>query len=154
MAGVSIVKTAEGQDVQLDRVIAGYVQGENVSLTSGMAGSVVASNDAALTSGGALAIVAGRDITVTSGGGEVVVAGRDLSINGGGAGLLKAQNASVQNAFVGVVLSGKTELGEGARVLLDTKQACALGAGIGVGIGLGAALGALLVRIVTGRKCC
>ena len=148
MSRFTIIKRVEGEQVDVRNSVVGSVQGQDASLTNGMAGGVVANNDASLTQGAAGAIVAGRDMRVLNGGGSVLVAGRDLTLEGGGAGLMTTQNARLDNSYVSVLLSGNTELGENNRVLLNTPQAIGLGAAFGVTV----ALATFLLHWVVGKQ--
>ena len=93
---------------------------------------MVAGGDVAVTAGGGAAFVAGGDMTITQGGGQYLVAGGTMRIAQGGGAILVAGQASVERGIVGLLVSGKTTLNQGARVLLTTPQAAALGAALGL----------------------
>ena len=124
------------EHVSLRNVILGTVRTRKATINSSLAGAVAAQDNATLTAGAALALVSGGDMVVTAGGGAILAAGGDAHIQGGGAGMVIARQANVERSMVGVVLSGKTNLGEGARVIMGTLQAMILGAGLGVSLPL------------------
>lgn len=95
---------------------------------------VAAGQDVGLTNGGAFAIAAGRDLGLTNGGATVLTAGRNAEIHNGGAMTLTAQQVNAQNSFFGMVIAQETHLGEGSKVLLDTKQAAVFGAALGAAL--------------------
>ncbi len=148
MDTISIQKEVDGETVNIERSLVGMVQAETGSLTSGIAGAVVAGQDASVTNGGGFAIVAGRDVPIENGGSWVLVAGRDVNVTNGGGLVVVAQNASARSGFVGVLLSRQAALDADTRVLMTTPQAAALGAGIGVG----AVLASFILRLLFGRR--
>jgi hypothetical protein len=121
---------------------------EKVVVRNGFAGAIVGSSEAQVANGGALVIAAGNTMQVNGGGAGALLAGNSLHINGGGGWVLVAGNsipiqngggavliasqAEVTRGAVGVLRPGHTTLGEGARVLLNTPQALALGAACGM----------------------
>jgi hypothetical protein len=131
-----------------DTHLQGVVRAEKVTLRSGVAAAMVGSNEAQVAGGGALliaagntmqvngggagALMAGNSLHINGGGGWVLLAGNSISIENGGGAVLGASRAEVQHGVVGVLLAGHTTLGEGARVLLTTPQALALGAACGL----------------------
>lgn len=95
--------------------------------------AINAGHDVAIEYGGAAAINAGGSADIQFGGAMVINAGGAVDINYGGAYLINAaKGAKLTNSTVGVLLSPKTELGEGTRVILNTKQAIAFGVAFGV----------------------
>jgi hypothetical protein len=126
----------------------GVVRADQVTVRNGVAAAIVGSNNAEVAGGGALVIAAGNTMQVNGGGAGALMAGNTLEIHGGGGWVLLAGNsipiqngggavlvagrAEVKHGVVGVLLAGHTTLGEGARVLLSTPQALALGAACGL----------------------
>lgn len=95
--------------------------------------AINAGHDVATQYGGALAINAGGSADIQFGGAMVINAGGAVDIDYGGAYIINAaKGAKLTNSTVGVLLSPKTKLGEGARVIFNTKQAVAFGAAFGV----------------------
>ena len=82
--------------------------------------------------GSAGMLVAGNSLEINGGGGWVLLAGNSIPIQHGGGAVLAAGQAEVKHGVVGVLRAGHTTLGEGARVLLTTPQALALGAVCGL----------------------
>ncbi len=137
-----------GQDVVFGPGLAGTVSAqENVTVSKGGALVITAGNDASVVGGGAFAIPVGGDLTLVNGGAALMPIGGNVDLVNGGAqtmiiggnldmangvgGIMLTSQATVKNSFVGVVISGETQLEEGSRVLLDTKQALAFGAAFG-----------------------
>ena len=135
-----------------DTHLRGVVRAETVTLRNGFAAAVMGSNEAQVASGGALliaagntmqengggagALLAGNSLEIHGGGGWVLLAGNSIPIQNGGGAVLVAGRAEVKHGVVGVLLAGHTTLGEGARVLLSTPQALALGAACGLVVAL------------------
>ena len=122
---------------------------EQVNVGPGFALSVSAKQEAVIDRSGALAINAGRNAEIRYGGTMAINAGGHADIHFGGAMVINAggavdiesggalvinsaKGAKLTNSTVGVLLSPKAELGEGTRVILNTKQAVAFGAAFGV----------------------
>ena len=149
------------EDVEVRSGLVGVVEARNATISSAGAGVIAAGADARVQSGGASAMVAGRDFQVESGGGVVLVAGGGMNIKQGGgqvlvsggpvnieqggAGIIFTPNATLKRSYVMVLLSAKTDLAEGSRVLMGAPQALALGAGIGL-------VFALLNRLIRGGR--
>lgn len=147
-------------DVEVSRGFAGIVQGENVKVTNAGVGLISAGNDASLRQGGATIIAARGNMQVMQGGGQILAAGANMSVMQGGGQLLAsggymrveqggglamiAYRASIRRSYVGVLISGSTQLQEGAKVLLGTTQAAVLGAAFGL-------VFALVGRLLKGR---
>lgn len=138
---------AEPNAEETPRVVS-EVTGENVNFQTGMAASVSAQQDAEVTDSLVGGVAAGRDAHTTNSLIVGMAVGRDVAVTnsvlataqiGGG---LEMTNSSVaaaigtqisaQNSSIGVALAREINLGEGARVLLTTRQAVAMGAAFGV----------------------
>jgi len=124
------------QEETVSGAIVGSVRAERVSLSHSAAIMVGAGRDIAASQSGALAFVAGRDISGARGGG-VLIAGNTMKIERGGGGVMIAGRARVSDSIIGLLVSSKTRLQDGARVLLTGPQAIALGAAFGVALVLG-----------------
>lgn len=106
---------------------------QDVKIEHAGALAVNAGRNAEIAYGGAMAINAGGSADIQYGGAWVINAGGAVDVDYGGAWVMNAaKGAALKNSTVGVLFSPKTELGEGARVILDTKQAIAFGAAFGV----------------------
>src|SRR3954454_3710643 len=104
----------------------------NMTVEGGGALAFVAGGDLKLEAGGGAALIAGGDMTVNQGGGQVLISGGTMSIKEGGGGIILTGDATVNGGFVGFLLSGSAELGEGTRVLFNTPQSLAFGAAFGL----------------------
>jgi len=93
----------------------GAVSRRNVSIEQGYGQWVIGAGDATVTQGGAMTMMAGKSISVTQ----------------GGAALLLTQSARIEHGNVGLLISGRTELADGSRVLLRPAGAAALGGALG-----------------------
>jgi hypothetical protein len=84
--------------------------------------------------------MSGGDVSITNGGCGPVVAKGDVSIrNGGTQSILAAGGATIgEHAFVGLVASPKITIQDGAKVLVGTPLAFAIGAAVGALVTLGA----------------
>ncbi len=141
--GASLAGLVHADEVSVTNGVIGLVRGGNVSLKNGGAVGLVAGEDASFANGycqwslagenaslrrvGAGVVATGNDMTVEQGGAALLAAGNQLSLTTGGGVALLAGKADVRNSYLGVLVAGKVNLGEGARVLLGTKQAIALG---------------------------
>lgn len=122
---------------------------ETTHIGPGVALSVTAKQNARIERAGALGINAGQNVDITYGGAAAINAGHGVQIQFGGAWAINAggavdidyggawvmnaaKGAKLTNSTVGILLSPKTELAEGSRVILNTPQAIALGAAFGV----------------------
>lgn len=128
--------------------IAAEVNGENVHFQSGLAGSVSAQQDGEVTDSLVGGVAAGRDAQATNTLVVGMAVGRDATLSNcftGSAtvgGSIEATNSSIVTAFgtnisahnssIGVALGREITLGEGARVMVTTRQAVAMGAAFGV----------------------
>ncbi len=136
--------------------------GEGQEMDEKFSPGVAAEEDMTLTDSGAFGIAVGRDLQMSDSGAFSIAVGRDLTLNEGGALLMKIDgNAEITNggAFaavcndvtaressIGVLISRQTNLGEGANVMFDTRQAMAFGAAFGAVFGAVFALLSLFFR--------
>jgi hypothetical protein len=128
----ALVGQIDAEQVGLDLSLVGLARAGDVTITRGGAGLAVAADSISLAQGGAVAFVSGGPMTVTQGGGQALVAGGPMTVTQGGGGILVTTQASVEQSVVGVLLCGRATLGDGARVLLDTRQAIAMGLALGL----------------------
>lgn len=152
--------TGEAPSTGLSRGFAVSVNGENVKVERSGVGVVSARNEASLRQGGAAIIAAGHSVQVLQGGAPIMAAGSEMRVMQGGGQLMLsggrmqverggglvvvANRATLRRSQVGVLISGSTQLQEGARVLLGTPQAMAFGAALGL-------VFALATRLLKGR---
>jgi uncharacterized protein (DUF2345 family) len=106
--------------------------GDNLNVRAGGGMILAAKNDMTISQGGGTVLHAGRDMRISQGGGTVLVAGEDITLSQGGGAVLIARQAEIGKGWIGLLLSGKVTLSEGARVLIATPQAVLLGATLGL----------------------
>jgi acyl CoA:acetate/3-ketoacid CoA transferase len=104
----------------------------NVTATASAFGSVQAGGDISVTAGGGVLMAAQGNMTVNQGGGQVMLANGNMDINQGGGLAMIAQQATVRQGIVGVILSPNVTLEPGTRVLINTPQAIMIGTIAGV----------------------
>ena len=138
----AVVGRIDAEDMSLDLGLVGLVRANDVTIGTGGAGVVLAAKSASITQGGAVAIVSGGSMTVAEGGGQALVAGTLMTVTQCGGGIMVTREASVEKSIVGALICWRATLHDGARVLLDTRQAIAMG----VALGLMFALASRLVR--------
>ncbi|HSK08432.1 MAG TPA: hypothetical protein VK911_02560 [Vicinamibacterales bacterium] len=99
---------------------------------------VVYGNEVEVKQGGGLIFIAKDELEIEQGGGQWMIGLRELEVEQGGCAVMIAGSAKVERGFIGVLLSGRTELKEGARVLMTLPQAIVAGAAAGVVLALAA----------------
>ncbi len=110
------------------------IEAENAMIESSMLVSVSATEDATIENSVGVVMAAGNDLHANNSVGSVWVAGNDLHLQqGGGALLIAGEQVHAEKSTIGVLLSGEpVNLGEGSKILLDTRQAAVLGAAFGI----------------------
>ena len=100
---------------------------------------VVAGHDVDVRQAGGVAFLAGHNLSLSEGGGQWLVALGDQTIERGGGAALISRHARVRNAFIGLLISGRTTLEGPNRVLvqLSLPTAAAAAAGFAMGLMLG-----------------
>ena len=109
-------------DAQLAKSVVGLVKARDVHLTESQAGFVMAGGNFSILNGGCGPVMANGGLTIRNGGCGPVMANGDVSIENGGAGaLLAAGGARIgPNGTIGLVVSPRVTLEEGARVVLSS----------------------------------
>ena len=132
LAGAVEFKT----DANVTRSIVGLVKARDVHLTGSGAGLVAAGANFSILNGGCGPVVANGAVTIRNGGCGPLIANGDVSIeNGGTQAVLAAGEATIgPNAFVGIVVSPKVAVEDGARVLMSSPLALAAGAVAGIAV--------------------
>ncbi len=139
----------DGESVNVDQNFKfGISSQQDISLTDSGAFGIAAGRDMQLTDSGAFSIAAGRDLELKDSGSAILTVGGSAEITGGGALLMLGNDVTANNSTFGILISRKTDLGEGNNVLMDTKQALAFGAVFGIAFG---AIFALLSRLLRRR---
>lgn len=120
-------------DVNVERTVVGVVKARDVHLSGSAAGVVGARGNLSIVNGGCGPVLANGDVTIRYGGCGPMIANGDVTIEYGGTqGVLAAGGATIgPKAFVGIVLSPKVTVSEGAKVVLSSRQALAFGAAAG-----------------------
>jgi hypothetical protein len=120
-------------DVSLTSAGAGLVAAaNNIRVEYGGAGALVSGGNLELTSGGGFVFITGGDLSIKQGGGQVLISGGSVNVEQGGAALMLTPNATLSKSYIMMLVSAKTNLADGSRVLLGTPQALALGAALGI----------------------
>lgn len=99
----------------------------DVSIDSSFAGAVLAGGAVDMTQAGSIDVLTKGDVSMHQAGTVVLLSGRDVTIDTGGAGVSMARTTTVRNGWVGFLLSGRTELSDDSRVILDAKAAAVFG---------------------------
>jgi hypothetical protein len=124
-------------DVTVERALVGAVSAHNVRFEMAGAGPVLASGDVSFERAGCGPVITAGDVRFKQGGCGPVIAAGSVSFEQGGARSVIAGTARLgAGSFALVVAAPKVEIADGARVLLGTKQAAALGAALGAVLGL------------------
>ncbi len=103
----------------------------DMRISMGGAVVVLARRSVSLERGYGQWLIGAGDMTVKQGGAMTMLAGKSISVTQGGAALMVTPSAHVQGGGVGLLISGRTELSDGARVVLRPAGAAALGAALG-----------------------
>ncbi len=129
----SFVASANGENVKVSSSGVGVVSaGSRASLHQGGAAIVAAGQSVEVLQAGAQMIVAGSEMRVMQGGGQLMLSGGYMKVEQGGGLVMITSRANVKRSYVGVLISGSTQLQEGTKVLLGTTQAAAFGAALGL----------------------
>lgn len=129
--GIALQVSAE-QDMILSQAGALMaVAKRDMNLTTGAGMVSVSGRDMNLMNGGAQVMIVGGNLNMTNGGAQVMVTGGDMSLTNGGVGLIVTAQTTAQKSYIGVLLSGETQISDDSRVLLNTKQALVFGAAFG-----------------------
>ena len=123
-------------DASVTRSIVGIVKARDLHLTRSGAGLVATDGDLSIMNGGCGPVLANGGVTIHNGGCGPLIANGDVSIeNGGTQAVLAAGEATIgPNAFVGIVVSPKVAVEDGARVLMSSPLALAAGAVAGIAV--------------------
>ncbi len=133
-----MVRTLEAAgDVTVERALVGALRAREVRVQMGAAGPVLASGGVSLERAGCGPVMTKGDVTITQGGcGPVLAAGSVSITQGGTQSVLAGQARLGRGSFVGLVASPRVTIEDGARVLMNTRQAAAFGAVAGAIVGL------------------
>lgn len=133
-----VVGTLEAAgDVAVQRSLVGALSAHNVTLRQAAAGPMMTTGDVSIERGGCGPVMCSGDVSIRQGGCGPVLARGSVSITQGGAQSVIAGEARIgAGAFVGIVVSPKVAVDDGARVLMSTTQAAAFGAALGTLLGL------------------
>jgi hypothetical protein len=126
------------EDVRVERSLVGVMRARDVHLHQAAAGPIAASGSLSILQGGCGPVIANGHVTIRQGGCGPLIANGDVSIEQGGSqSIIAAGGATLgERSFVGLVLSPKVTVEDGARVMFNTPQALAFGATLGVAIGV------------------
>ncbi len=126
------------EDVRVERSLVGVMRARDVHLHQAAAGPIAAGGSLSILQGGCGPVIANGHVTIRQGGCGPLIANGDVSIEQGGSqSIIAAGGATLgERSFVGLVLSPKVTVEDGARVMFNTPQALAFGATLGVAIGV------------------
>lgn len=126
--GNALVGVAKAQELSVrNGGVVALLAGENAELNNGYCQHVLAGESARVSKAAAAAIVAGGEMQVMDAGAALMVAGNGMSMERAGAAAIVAGKADIRGGYVGLVVSGKTAVSDGARVLLGTREALIMG---------------------------
>ncbi|MEW6060131.1 MAG: hypothetical protein AB1551_08355 [Actinomycetota bacterium] len=117
-----IIGSVKANGAQVERSLVGMVRARDVSLARSGAGPMLAGGNVSITQGGCGPMIAGGDVSITQGGCQSVISGGSATLG--------------RSSFVGIVLSPRVSVEDGARVLMSVPQAAALGVAFGIVFGL------------------
>ncbi len=118
----------------------------DLRISMGLSAIAVSRRNLSLERGYSQWLIGAGDMTVKQGGASTMLAGKSINVTQGGAALMITQSARVESGGVGILIAGRTELGDGARVLLRPASAAAFG---------GALAGVMaLFCLLFGRRMC
>ena len=122
------------KDASVERSLVGLVKARDVHLHQAAAGPIAAGGNLSILQGGCGPVIANGAVTIRQGGCGPMIANGDVSIEQGGTqSIIAAGGATLgDHAYVGLVLSPKVTVEEGAKVLMSTPQALAFGAAAGL----------------------
>ncbi|MGH2634694.1 MAG: hypothetical protein ACRDHU_00860 [Actinomycetota bacterium] len=124
-------------DVTLRTSLVGAISAHNVRLEQAAAGPLMTSGDVTIHQGGCGPVLCSGDVSFHQGGCGPVLARGNVTFSQAGTQSVIAGDVQLRSgAFAGLVLAPKITVEEGARVLMTTPQAAALGAGFGALLGL------------------
>lgn len=126
------------EDVRVERSLVGVLRARDVHLHQAGAGPIAASGSISILQGGCGPVIANGGVTIRQGGCGPMIVNGDVSIEQGGTqSIIAAGGATIgDHAYVGLVLSPKVTVEDGAKVLMSTPQALAFGAGVGATMAL------------------
>jgi hypothetical protein len=137
--GGRFLKTVEAAgDVKVERAFVGAVSARDVHLKQSAAGPVMAAGAVWIERGGCGPLMTAGNVSIERGGCGPVIAGGDVSfVQGGAQTVISAGSATIgERACVGLLVSPRVTIEDGAHVVMSTPQALAFGAAAGTIIGL------------------
>jgi hypothetical protein len=142
----TVTRTIKGTEVEIERVLALAVRGQDVSLEQAVVGPVAAGGNVEIRMGGCGPVIAGGSVEIERGGCGPVLTGGDFTVRQGGCGpVMAAGNATLDHGFALAVIGGSVSIDAGSRVFISVT-----GAALAV-TGAAAAVGFLLGRLL-GRR--
>lgn len=140
------------KEAQPRSVFAFQISSENdITITSSIAGAVIADKNIDLSNSSTQVAVAGADINLYNSSAKIAVTGNNQKLENSHLGIMKAgrdaevrdshirmlasSQVTVRKSMIGLVLARQVNLEEGSQVLVGTPQAAALGAAMGAAFG-------------------
>ncbi len=118
-------------DITREGFTMGVSAQRDVTMNGGGAFGIAVGRDMQLSDGGAFSIAVGHDLDLTDSGAMMLRAGGDVQMKDSGIVVACSNNITASDSLIGVLLTRQTDLGEGNKVLVGTKQALAFGAAFG-----------------------
>jgi hypothetical protein len=161
--GPGAAAKVHGDDVQANLSAIGTVASGTLSATGSVIGIAAVDGDATVTASAVPAVMARGELTmqqsyasaiIVGGSGEMkihqaaapLIVGKTIDVSQSGACSLVANEMSVKQSWVGVVVGTHVEVSEDSRVLISTRAALIIAAAILGGFGLVALVGVMGMR--------
>lgn len=129
-ANLSAIASADVVDLETTASALGITQvSGDAHISTSWCGVVYAKQGGTFQQGYASTAIFGGDTTVKQAGAPIIV-GRSMNIEQGGGALLVGSDVKVSRGFVGIVVSGRSEISDDSKVLIGTKAAIIIAAAI------------------------
>jgi hypothetical protein len=132
---MAAARAAEPGDIRQEGSMSSDTEQAHVKAHRGFFPAVIG-RDVRVTQGGGAIFLARDTLRLTQGGGQWLIAGRTQTVEQGGAAVLLTREANLTNAFVGVLIAGRTTFEHGARALVSIAPPAAVAGALGLVIGL------------------
>ncbi len=129
-ASLSAIASADTVDLETTASAIGLAQvSGDAHVSTSYVGIMHAKQGGTFQQGYASAAIFGGDTTIRQAGAPLIV-GRTMNIEQGGGAVLIGSDVKVSRGFVGIVVSGRSEISDDSKVLIGTKAAIIIAAAI------------------------
>ncbi len=129
-ANLSAIASADAVDLETTASAVGLAQvSGDAHVSTSWVGIMHAKQGGTFQQGYASAAIFGGDTTVRQAGAPLII-GRTMNIEQGGGAVLVGSDVKVSHGFVGIVVSGRSEISDDSKVLIGTKAAIIIAAAI------------------------